>query len=134
MDNVQQYNEEAIAFGLETLCFESHGWAKASGWHSDLDTGVPLPITQHSVGDKLMLIVTEVAEAKEGYRKGLMDDHLPHRRMVEVELADAVIRIADLAGLLGLDLGAAVVEKMRYNRTRADHKWENRRGVGGKKT
>ena len=66
------------------------------------------------------------------YRKRLMDDHLPHRKMVEVELADAVIRIADLAEYLDLDLGGAVMEKLEYNRTRADHKPENRAKAGGK--
>ncbi|XUM19805.1 hypothetical protein ACRAVF_19255 [Bradyrhizobium oligotrophicum S58] len=38
-----------------------------------------------------MLIVSEIAEAMEGERKSLMDDHLPHRKMVEVELADTLI-------------------------------------------
>ncbi len=69
----------------------------------------------------------------EGHRKGLADDKLPHRLMVEVELADAVIRIADLAGALGLDLGGAIAEKLEYNRNRPDHKPENRNADGGKK-
>lgn len=46
----------------------------------------------------LMLVVTEIAEATEGERKDLMDDHLPHRKMAEVEMADAVIRILDFMG------------------------------------
>lgn len=46
----------------------------------------------------LMLVVTEIAEATEGVRKDLMDDHLPHRKMEEVELADTAIRLLDLAG------------------------------------
>lgn len=37
---------------------------------------------------------------------------------VAVELADAVIRIADLCGFMGIDLEAAIVEKMAYNETR----------------
>ena len=37
-----------------------------------------------------MLIVSEIAEAMEGERKDLMDDKLPHRKMAEVELADAL--------------------------------------------
>lgn len=82
----------------------------------------------------MMLIVTEVAEAKEGHRKSKMDDHLPHRQSVEVELADALIRIADLAGALGLDLGGATVEKLAYNANRPDHKIENRKAENGKKT
>ena len=37
---------------------------------------------------------------------------------VAVELADAVIRIADLCGYLGIDLDAVISEKMAYNETR----------------
>jgi hypothetical protein len=66
------------------------------------------------------------------FRKDLMDDHLPHRKMAEVELADAVIRICDLAGLKGYDLGGAIEEKLAYNLQRADHKLENREKEGGK--
>jgi hypothetical protein len=53
--------------------------------------------------------------------------------MVEVELADALIRICDLAGAMDLDLGGAVAEKLLYNQSRADHKPENRALEGGKK-
>lgn len=85
-----------------------------------------------NVGEKLMLIVSEVAEAMEGHRKNLMDDKLPHRSMVEVELADTVIRIFDLAGAMKLDLGGAMEEKLNFNKTRPDHKLENRIKDGGK--
>ena len=81
---------------------------------------------------KLALCHSETSEALEGVRKGLMDDHLPHRPMVEVELADTIIRILDLAGFMGLDIGAALAEKYAYNQTRADHKKENREKAGGK--
>lgn len=37
---------------------------------------------------------------------------------VPSELADAVIRIADLCGLYGIDLEKAVKEKLSFNRTR----------------
>lgn len=120
--------------GINILVEICHGASKRAGWWNDLQTGEPLQLTQERVGDKLMLIVTEVAEAKEGYRKGLKDDHLPHRPMFEVELADAVIRIADLAGAAGIDLAGAIAEKIAYNANRADHKIENRRAEGGKKT
>lgn len=123
-----------ILNGLDTLVTECHGAAKTAGWWTDLNTGEPLPLTQERVGDKLMLIVTEIAEAKEGHRKNLMDSHLINRPMIEVELADAIIRIADLAGALDLDLAGAVVEKLAYNRTRADHQIEHRKSANGKKT
>lgn len=84
------------------------------------------------IGQKLALVHSEVSEALEGARKDKQDEHLPHRKSIEVELADAVIRIADLAGALGLDLGAAIAEKMAYNAQRADHKPEARAAAGGK--
>ncbi len=115
------------------LVRECHGASSRAGWWQDIDTGEPIVSRPHVVGEKLMLVVSEVAEAMEGHRKNLMDDKLPHRKMIEVELADAVIRIADLAGALGLDLGGAIAEKLAYNAQRADHKIENRRGENGKK-
>lgn len=96
-------------------------------------TGYPKVLPTANVGEKLMLVVTEVAEAMEGYRKMQMDDHLPHRNMLEVELADAVIRILDLSGGLGLDVPGAIAEKLVYNGSREDHKVKNRLAVGGKK-
>ena len=120
--------------GLEELVATCHGAAKKAGWWNNLDTGEPLALTQELVGDKLMLIVTEIAEAKEGHRKNLNDDHIKHRPMIEVELADAIIRIAELAGMMGLDLAGAVIDKLAYNANRPDHKIENRKAVNGKKT
>ncbi len=116
---------------VANLCYVA---SSVAGWWSDLSTGVRLPLTQERVGDKLMLVVTEIAEAKEVHRKGLMDTHLPDRTMIEVELADAVIRIFDLAGALGLNMGCAIIEKLEYNKTREDHKIANRKAAGGKKT
>lgn len=84
------------------------------------------------LASKLALCHSELSEALEGMRKGLMDDHLPHRPMLEVELADTIIRILDLAGFLKLDIGGAVSEKFSYNQTRADHKLSNRQAAGGK--
>ncbi len=121
-------------YAINEVADVCHSASKASGWWSDLSTGARLPLTQERVGDKLMLVVTEIAEAKEGHRKGLMDTHLIHRAMIEVELADAVIRIFDLAGALGLDMGSTIIEKLAYNKVREDHKIEHRKGEGGKKT
>lgn len=62
-----------------------------------------------------------------------MDDHLPHRKMAEVELADALIRIFDYAAAHGYDLDGAVQEKLAYNAVRRDHTYEAREAAGGKK-
>lgn len=53
--------------------------------------------------------------------------------MLEVELADAVIRIFDLAGSKGYDLGSTISEKLAFNLNRPDHKPEARLAEGGKK-
>lgn len=37
---------------------------------------------------------------------------------IAVELADAVIRIADLCGALGIDLEEVIAKKMGYNESR----------------
>lgn len=99
-------------------------------WWIHLETGEPL---NRNMGEMLCLVHSELSEAMEGHRKGLMDDKLPHRPMIEVELADALIRIFDIAAGTGLDLGGAYVEKMAYNAVRADHKREARLASGGKK-
>jgi len=53
--------------------------------------------------------------------------------MVTVELADAIIRIFDIAAGFGLDLGTAYVRKMAYNAHRADHSIEHRKTENGKR-
>ena len=124
--------KKEIIDAAEVLVEYCHSASVNAGWWNDLHTGAPLINEKNIVPTKLMLCVTELAEAMEGHRKNLMDDKLPHRPMIEVELADAVIRIADLCGALNLDLGGAIAEKMAYNAQREDHKPEHRKAVGGK--
>lgn len=99
-------------------------------WWHDPRTGQPI---QRNHGELIALIHSELSEALEADRKDLMDDKLPHRKGLEVELADAMIRIFDMAGGLQLDIGGALQEKLEYNKQRADHKAENRIKEGGKK-
>lgn len=126
-DEVKGYTEKA-ADSINWLCRVVH---KANAeWWKDLETDQPI---ERNVGELLMLTVSELAEAMEGHRKNLMDDKLPHRKMFEVELADAVIRIFDIAAGMGFDLGGAFDEKMAFNATREDHQKEARMRPNGKK-
>lgn len=123
-----------IKEAADVLTEVSYGGSKAAGWHNDMKTGQFRTAEQNSdlFPTRIALCHSELSEALEGHRKGLQDDKLPHRAMAEVELADAVIRVFDLAGAMGYDLGGAIVEKLAYNATRADHKIESRKGTGGK--
>lgn len=84
-------------------------------------------------GELIALMHSELSECMEGERKDLMDDKLPHRKMAEVELADALIRILDYAEGFGYNVGGAMIEKLLYNRKRADHQREAREAAHGKK-
>jgi hypothetical protein len=117
-------------------------WSHGRGWWSDLETGEYLgcnypagerPKGSKAVGDQVALIHTEVSEAYEGYRKDKPDEHCPEFMALEVELADALIRIADMAYGMKLRLPQAVAAKMKYNQTRADHSKKARQAEGGKK-
>jgi NTP pyrophosphatase (non-canonical NTP hydrolase) len=128
----ENYERDALTrveYAVRDLCGIVHGRCVTAGWYSDLATGEPI---ERNVPEMLALIHSEVSEGLEGYRKNKMDDHLPDRPMLEVEMADVIIRIADMCGYLGLDLGGAILAKMAYNANRADHKIENRRKPGGK--
>ena len=80
------------------------------GFHEIPDIGLPT---------RLMLIVSELAEAMEDHRNSWSPSFI---RMegekpcgIPSELADVIIRVGDLAGVYGIDLEAAVVQKMAYN-------------------
>lgn len=98
---------------IEELIEEAHTNAIAHGWWDE----------EREAGTTLMLVVSELAEALEELRNGKA---MPAIRFgpdgkpegFTVELADAVIRLADLCGRYQLPLLSALRVKLAYNRTR----------------
>lgn len=123
--------ETVIAYeGLSAAARMVHRTAQDAGWYKDPETGEP---KERNFGEVIALMHSELSEALEAHRTDAMDDKLPDRHGVEVELADCVIRIFDTAEALGLDIASAIIAKNKFNKNRADHKLENRNKAGGKK-
>lgn len=81
-----------------------------------------------NIPEKLALIHSEVSEALEEYRKGIPLDRVYYEPTGDgpkkpegfgVELADAIIRILDLAGYLQIDMAELIALKHNYNLTRS---------------
>ena len=90
-----------------------HEIAKSKGWYDGPG--------ERNIGEQLMLVVTEVAEAMEDLRTGAMSlsyDENGKPIGFPIEIADVMIRIFDLAGYLRIDLEDAVETKMQYNHSR----------------
>lgn len=86
-------------------------------WWQDIDTGEPIARNPFEL---LALVVSELSECLEGERKNLMDDKLPHRKMAEVEMADAYIRLLDFSGGYAYRLSRTkLVEKVPPNKGHA---------------
>jgi len=66
---------------------------------------------------KLFLIDSEVAEAGEAVRGYEKDPEAALANFKE-ELADTIIRIADIVGTMGIDIDAVIKDKMRVNAAR----------------
>ena len=98
---------------IKKLIAESNTTAKSKGWWDK----------EINVGEKLALIHSEISEALEEYRSH--GEKKLYKRETDgkpegfvFELADTMIRIADLCGELDLDLTRALEIKMKFNKTR----------------
>lgn len=67
-----------------------------------------------NIPEKFALIHSEVSEAFEAYRHKDFDS----KDGVAFELGDVLQRVFHLAGCMGIDLEAAVLQKMENNKTR----------------
>lgn len=86
---------------------------------------------ERNVGELLMLVVSELGEAIEAHRKNRFTDPLfvgtemtpaafaeNIKDTFEDEIADAIIRLFDMCGGLGIDIDFHIREKLKYNETR----------------
>ena len=104
---------------ISGLVERAHSQSVAAGWYLSARKD------QLATLARLALIHSEVSEATECVRESAdpakwieWADIKGKPEGLVVELADAVIRIADLAGWLGLDLEGAIARKLDYNLTR----------------
>ena len=99
--------------------------------HGFWDDALPLYYTdpafvyRYLIPTKLDLIVSELSEALDNVRDGTLEDGVKmwyneggKPEGFASEMADTVIRVADLCGYLGIDLNEAIAAKQRYNKTR----------------
>lgn len=89
-----------------------HDWAKRKGWWD----------SPRATGDIFANFHAEISEAWEEYRNGKGMNEIYEKdgkpEGVPIELADAIIRIMDFAEANGIDLDAAIDQKMAYNEKR----------------
>lgn len=96
------YNEDrstgvAHASGLRNFFEDVYARNLKAGWWTNIEDGTP---KKRSVGELFMLMVTELAEAYDGYISGAADEKIPEYPELGVEMGDLMIRIADFCGAL----------------------------------
>lgn len=97
---------------IKDLVAESHDRAVRKGWYSNGPRPIP---------ELLCLIHSEISEALECYRNGEPHLHYDEKGKplgLAIELADTIIRVADMCGALGIDLEHAIEIKNHWNELR----------------
>jgi len=94
---------------LNELAYNINQWAIEKGFFTP--PGIFGEKNSDATLGKLMLIVTEIAEAAEAVRHGDLENFVE-------ELADTQIRLLQLCGAMGIDLDLAVDMKMMVNADR----------------
>ena len=110
---------------VRELIIQIHSDNVERGWWDGFND-LPLDIKDRSdvacVIEKLCLIHSEISEALEEVRNGKGFDEIYFDKTKPLgfptELADAVIRIFDLAVACGFDIESVISMKLTYNRTR----------------
>lgn len=101
-----------LSASLTDLAYEIHQRNVEAGWWSNLQTGEPVV---RNVGELLMLTVSELGEIPSYPEvETTPDDKLPRRLMVDVELADACIRLFDIIGGLAPHAIATFAERSHW--------------------
>ena len=106
---MEEYFNEQFINHFASMSGSIHDNASVHGWWEE----------PREDGTLIALIMSEAAEALEALRKGNgPDEHCPQFSGAEVELADVVIRIMDMAEARGWNVAGAIVAKHEFNKTR----------------